>query len=80
MIISVWIRTRPHEERALKLHPLADFLSPNVLDKAIISVADDPEQRQRMKNSPPDIRAMLPSDCHMRKGPSEYNIEHILSL
>jgi hypothetical protein len=32
-----WSRTRPHDERPQKLYPLADFPSPNVLDKAIIS-------------------------------------------
>jgi len=37
MITSVYSRTRPHEEQAQKLYPLADFPLPNVLDKAIIS-------------------------------------------
>ena len=53
MLTSVWIRTLPHEERAQKLYPLADFPLPNVLDKAIISESPTIHgQRQRMKSSP----------------------------
>src|ERR1700730_6083877 len=57
MLTLVEIQTRPHEERPQKLRPLADFPSPNVLDKAIISEWPTIHgQRQRVKDSPPSSR------------------------